>query len=72
MNEDDDIVQGIVLMRRGERSTPSIEAVKAEVAKIEAAGILPPGVRIERIYDRAGLGMSDEARAAIEGIPFPT
>ncbi|TGD93869.1 efflux RND transporter permease subunit [Methylobacterium nonmethylotrophicum] len=55
MNEDDDIVQGIVLMRRGERSTPSIEAVKAEVAKIEAAGILPPGVRIERIYDRADL-----------------
>ncbi|MFF8802103.1 MULTISPECIES: efflux RND transporter permease subunit [unclassified Methylobacterium] len=55
MNDEDDIVQGIVLMRRGEKSTPSIEAVKAEVAKIEAAGILPPGVTIERIYDRADL-----------------
>ncbi|HJE22452.1 MAG TPA: CusA/CzcA family heavy metal efflux RND transporter [Methylorubrum populi] len=55
MNDEDDIVQGIVLMRRGEKSTPSIEAVKAEVAKIEAAGILPPGVTIERIYDRAEL-----------------
>ncbi len=55
MNEDDDIVQGIVLMRRGEESTPAIEAVKAEVARIEAAGILPPGVKIERIYDRADL-----------------
>ncbi|MEE7456133.1 CusA/CzcA family heavy metal efflux RND transporter [Methylorubrum populi] len=55
MNDEDDIVQGIVLMRRGEKSTPSIEAVKAEVAKIEAAGILPPGVKIERIYDRADL-----------------
>ncbi len=55
MNEDDDIVQGIVLMRRGEKSTPSIEGVKAEVARIEASGILPPGVKIERIYDRADL-----------------
>ena len=55
MNDEDDIVQGIVLMRRGEKSTPSIEAVKAEVAKIEAAGLLPPGVKIERIYDRADL-----------------
>ncbi|HEV2543132.1 MAG TPA: CusA/CzcA family heavy metal efflux RND transporter [Methylobacterium sp.] len=55
MNDENDIVQGIVLMRRGEKSTPSIEAVKAEVAKIEAAGILPPGVKIERIYDRAEL-----------------
>lgn len=55
MNDDDDIVQGIVLMRRGEKSTPSIEAVKEEVARIEASGILPPGVKIERIYDRADL-----------------
>ncbi|SFK78209.1 efflux RND transporter permease subunit [Methylorubrum salsuginis] len=55
MNDEDDIVQGIVLMRRGEKSTPSIEAVKAEVAEIEAAGLLPPGVKIERIYDRADL-----------------
>lgn len=55
MNQDDDIVQGIVLMRRGEQSTPAIEAVKAEVERIEAAGLLPPGVKIERIYDRADL-----------------
>ena len=55
MNDDDDIVQGIVLMRRGEKSTPAIEAVKAEVKHIEEAGILPPGVHIERIYDRQDL-----------------
>ena len=55
MNDDDDIVQGIVLMRRGEQSTPTIKAVEAEVARIEASGILPPGVRIERIYDRSDL-----------------
>jgi cobalt-zinc-cadmium resistance protein CzcA len=51
----DDIVQGIVLMRRGAESKPTIAAVEAEVAKINASGILPPGVRIERIYDRTDL-----------------
>jgi cobalt-zinc-cadmium resistance protein CzcA len=52
---DDDIVQGTVLMRRGEESKPTIRAVEAEVAKINASDILPPGVRIERIYDRRDL-----------------
>src|SRR5947209_1797517 len=43
---DDDIVQGIVLMRRGEQSMPTIERVHAEVEKINTSGILPPGVHI--------------------------
>jgi heavy metal efflux system protein len=51
----DDIVQGIVLMRRGEKSTPTIKRVEEEVARINASSILPPGVRIERIYDRKDL-----------------
>ncbi|MGA2126294.1 MAG: efflux RND transporter permease subunit, partial [Xanthobacteraceae bacterium] len=54
-DEDDDIVQGIVLMRRGEQSMPTIERVSAEINKINASGLLPPGVHIERIYDRRGL-----------------
>ncbi len=54
-DDDDDIVEGIVLMRRGQESMPTIEGVKAEVAKINASNILPPGVRIERIYDRSDL-----------------
>jgi cobalt-zinc-cadmium resistance protein CzcA len=52
---DDDIVQGIVLMRRGEQSKPAITAVKAEVEKIKNSNVLPPGVRVERIYDRSDL-----------------
>ncbi len=52
---DDDIVEGIVLMHRGEKSAPTIAAVTAEVAKINASDLLPPGVRIERIYDRSDL-----------------
>ena len=52
---DDDIVEGIVLMRRGAESKPTIRAVEAEVARINGSSILPPGVRIERIYDRSDL-----------------
>jgi cobalt-zinc-cadmium resistance protein CzcA len=51
----DDIVQGIVLMRRGAESLPTIHAVEALVEKINTTGILPPGVHIERIYDRSDL-----------------
>ncbi|HUI58956.1 MAG TPA: CusA/CzcA family heavy metal efflux RND transporter [Steroidobacteraceae bacterium] len=54
-DDDDDVVEGIVLMRRGEQSMPTIERVKAEVDTINSSGILPPGVRIERIYDRSDL-----------------
>ena len=54
-DQDDDIVQGIVLMRRGEQSSPTIARVEELVANINNSTILPPGVRIERIYDRKDL-----------------
>ena len=52
---DNDIVMGIVLMQRGAKSMPTIQAVKAAVADINASGVLPPGVSLERIYDRSDL-----------------
>src|ERR1700737_3173256 len=55
LDQDDDIVQGIVLMRRGEQSSPTILRVEELVASINNSSILPPGVRIERIYDRKDL-----------------
>ena len=55
MNDADDIVQGIVLMRRGEKSSPTIARVVAAVDKINKSNVLPPGVHIERIYDRQDL-----------------
>jgi cobalt-zinc-cadmium resistance protein CzcA len=55
VNNDDDVVEGIVLMRREERSLPTIARVEREVEHINASGILPPGVQIERIYDRRDL-----------------
>ena len=54
-NDDDDIVQGIVLMRRGEQSSPTIARVEEMVERINNSSILPPGVHIERIYDRKDL-----------------
>src|SRR6476661_2728796 len=55
LDDDDDIVQGIVLMRRGEQSSPTILRVEQLVDSINHSSILPPGVQIERIYDRKDL-----------------
>ena len=54
-NGEDDIVEGIVLMRRGGESLPTIKLVEQEVDKINHGNILPPGVHIEQVYDRSDL-----------------
>lgn len=54
-DNDDDILQGIILMRRGEESLPTLQRVEAEVDRINSGGILPPGVHLEKIYDRTEL-----------------
>ncbi|WP_424811472.1 efflux RND transporter permease subunit [Roseococcus sp. YIM B11640] len=51
----DDVVMGVVLMRRGEQTLPTIHAVERQVQEINAGGVLPPGVRIVPIYDRREL-----------------
>src|SRR3989454_7347338 len=53
-DEVDDIVQGVVLMRRGEKSLPTLERVRQKVEQINH-GILPPGMRIVPYYDRTDL-----------------
>lgn len=55
LDQTDDIVQGIVLMRRGEQSSPTLARVEKVVSSINSSGVLPPGVKIERIYDRKDL-----------------
>jgi heavy metal efflux system protein len=54
-NNDPDIVLGIVLMGHGEKTIPAVEGVEALVKQINAGGILPPGVRLQTIYDRRDL-----------------
>ncbi|MFL1461689.1 efflux RND transporter permease subunit [Roseococcus sp. DSY-14] len=52
---DEDVLLATVLMRRGEQTLPTIHGVQAEVARINAGGVLPPGVRLVPIYDREDL-----------------
>lgn len=53
--QDDDAVLGVVLMRRGEQTIPTIRGVQREVERINAGGVLPPGVRVVPLYDREEL-----------------
>src|SRR3978361_1964491 len=49
--QDDDIVQGIVLMRRGEPRPPTITRVEQLVASINRSSLLPPRGKLHTIYD---------------------
>src|SRR3989454_8828801 len=53
-DEDDDIVTGIVLMRRGENPSVVLKAVKEKIAKLNDVD-LPGGVKIVPFYDRTWL-----------------
>src|SRR5262252_3450016 len=53
-DEQSDIVQGVVLMRRGEKSLPTLERVRQKV-DILNNGILPDGMKIVPYYDRTNL-----------------
>src|SRR5499425_1123653 len=53
-DEQDDIVQGVVLMRRGEQSLPTLKRVRQKVEQLNHGG-LPKGMRIVPYYDRTDL-----------------
>jgi heavy metal efflux system protein len=50
-----DIVTGIVLMQKFERTMDVVKRVREAVARLNTDGTLPPGVRIEPFYDRGDL-----------------
>ena len=51
----DDILFGIVLMQKLERTMDVITRVRAAIERINSDGSLPPGVKIEPFYDRGDL-----------------
>jgi cobalt-zinc-cadmium resistance protein CzcA len=53
-DKDDDIVSGIVLMRKGENPSEVLHALKAKIELLNKS-ILPPGVQIVSYYDRTWL-----------------
>jgi len=50
-NRNDDMVMGNVLLRRGEKSIPSITSLNEKVAELNNK-ILPKGIKIEPYYER--------------------
>jgi heavy metal efflux system protein len=53
-DDDDDIVYGMVLMRKGENASVVLDAVKEKIEQVKKSQ-LPPGVSIEPFYDRSWL-----------------
>jgi heavy metal efflux system protein len=51
----DDILFGIVLMQKLERTMDVVTRVRAAIERINTDGSLPPGVKIEPFYDRGDL-----------------
>ncbi len=54
-DKQNDIVLGIVLLQKDEKSIPALEALKAKIAKLNSGSLLPPGMHISTIYDRTVL-----------------
>ena len=68
-DRDDDIVNGIVVMRKGENPSVVLQGVKARIADLNARG-LPKGVEIVPYYDRTwlmGKTLSTVFRNLVEG-----
>ncbi|HZY80294.1 MAG TPA: CusA/CzcA family heavy metal efflux RND transporter, partial [Cyclobacteriaceae bacterium] len=54
MNEQDDVVEGIVVQRKGENPSQVLERLKEKIDELHN-GILPADVRMETFYDRDNL-----------------
>ena len=71
--DEDDVVEGIVVMRKGENAEKVIAALKAKIAEIEKE--LPDGVSIEPFYDRedlVNLAVKTVLHNVLEGILLVT
>ena len=53
--DQDDILFGIVLMQKAERTMDVVTRVRAAIERITTDGSLPPGVKIDTFYDRGDL-----------------
>jgi cobalt-zinc-cadmium resistance protein CzcA len=53
--DEDDVVQGIVLLRKGQESLPALRDVFAKIDELNKPGKLPPGMKIVPYYNRTDL-----------------
>ena len=54
-DNDDDVIEAIVIMNRTLHTNDVVARVRAEIAKINSDGSLPPGVKLVPFYDRTEL-----------------
>jgi len=54
-DDDNDVVAAILVMNRTLHTNDVVARIKDEVARINADGSLPPGVKLEPFYDRTSL-----------------
>jgi heavy metal efflux system protein len=54
VNHDDDAVEGIVLLQRGEQSLPALRQLEQKVGQLNG-GLLPRGMKLTTLYNRADL-----------------
>jgi cobalt-zinc-cadmium resistance protein CzcA len=54
VNHDDDAVEGIVLLQRGEKSLPALRALGLKLKELNG-GLLPHGIKLVTLYNRTDL-----------------
>ena len=54
-NGDPDVVLGIVLLQKEEKSLPALEGLKKKIHDLNHGTLLPPGMHISTVYDRTNL-----------------
>jgi heavy metal efflux system protein len=54
-NGEPDVVLGIVLLQKQEKSLPALEGLKKKIHELNRGSLLPPGMHISTIYDRTNL-----------------
>ncbi len=53
-NQEDDAVEGVIMMRRGEQTQNVLKGVEAKTKQLNE-GLLPPDVKVHPFYDRSDL-----------------
>jgi heavy metal efflux system protein len=54
-NGEPDVVLGIVLLQKQEKSLPALDGLKKKIHDLNRGSLLPPGMHISTVYDRTNL-----------------
>src|SRR3954469_22662782 len=68
-DETTDIIFGIVLMQKLERTMDVVQRLRAAVEKLNTDGSLPPGVKVDAFYDRGDL-VAITVRTVLHNLAF--